>query len=102
VPKRSKQLEDTVRAYLDLKKCQYISSKNQTVKCYKCNAFQQVRTQGFDFFVFYPVDMMAFIECKTGAGKMSPSQKKTQAMAEGCGIPYHIVIDTIDSLLEVM
>jgi len=95
---RAKDLETAVRKYLDLKGCKYISSKNQTVKCYKCNAYQQVRTQGFDFLVFWPE--VHFIEVKTGAGKLSPAQKEYRAAADKVGIPYTVVHDTIDVLLD--
>ena len=97
---RAKDLEDAVRKYLDLKGCKYISSKNQTVKCYRCKAFQQVRTQGFDFLVIHPE--VHFLEVKTGSGKLTKPQKKMRAMADECGIPYTVVHDTVEAVMEVL
>ncbi len=97
---KAKDLEDAVRKLLDVKGFKYISSKNQTVRCFKCQAFQKVRTQGFDFFAFAPRVMM--IECKTGKGRLSKPQKVMQAEAESVGVPYIVVRDTVDVLLDVL
>ncbi len=97
---KAKLLEDAVRMLLDVKGFKYISSKNQTVRCYKCQSFQKVRTQGFDFFVFHP--KVFFCEVKTGSGRLTKSQKETKAMAEACGIPYFEIHDTVDELLDVL
>jgi len=97
---RAKELEDAGRKYFDLKNYEYISAKNQTVKCYKCGAFQQVRTQGFDFLIWHP--KIAFAEFKTGAGVLSKSQKKLKATCERVGVPYIEVHDTIDDLMKVL
>ena len=95
---RAKDLEDAVRKYHDAKGHKYMSSKNQTVKCWKCKAFQQVRTQGFDFLVWFP--FVRFEECKTGTGTLTKPQKKCKTEAEAVGIPYLVIHDTIDALLK--
>jgi len=99
---RPKELEDAVRKFLDLKNCQYISSKNQTVRCYKCGCFQKVRTQGFDFFVYAPLNRLCFIECKTGKSRLTKPQEAAKAIAEQENIPYIVVRDTVDELVDCM
>jgi len=97
---RAKDLEDAVRNLLDLYGCQYISSKNQTVKCYKCQAYQKVRTQGFDFLVFSPRVFM--VECKTGKAKLTKPQKEMKAIAESEGLPYIVVRNEVDVLVKFL
>jgi len=95
---RGKELEDAARKYLDLKGYLYISAKSQTVKCLKCGQFQKVRTEGFDQFVYYP-DVFV-LEEKTGAGVLSPAQKRMKEKCERVGIPYLELKDNIDLLLK--
>ena len=93
---RDKEYEKACGTLLTAKGYHYISAENQTVKCYKCGSFQQVRTEGFDFHVFFPRTF--FVECKTKGGKLSPSQLKLQALCKKLGVPYIVVRDTIDEL----
>lgn len=97
---RAKGFEDAVRKLLDVHGMKYISSKNQAVKCRRCKAYQQVRTQGFDFLVYWP--RVIFIECKTGESRLTDAQKKMKEEVQSAGVTYVELHDTVDVLLDVL
>ena len=94
---RAKQLEEAVRKYLDIKGYKYIRVDNY--RCFRCGQVQNSSAKGFpDFMVISP---LTAIEAKTGrGGKLSAEQKEFRELWEGQGLPYILLRDTVDELLE--
>lgn len=94
--RRAKQLEEAVRDYLDIKRIPYVRVDNY--RCYKCGTIQNSAATGFpDFMIVKP---LTAVEVKTGKGKLSPEQIIFKTLWEDQGLPYILVRDNIDSLME--
>ena len=97
--KRSQELENAVEDYLKLKGCSYLRIDNY--RCFKCGQVQNSKAKGWpDFFVFYP--RLYALECKTGKGRLNPTQKGVRIKMEKVGIPFLLVRDTVDELLKIL
>ena len=97
---RAKELEAAVRQYLDLKKIKYISAANQRAVCPHCRKYFNVQTEGWDFFCFSPADCLCVIECKTGESRLSKAQREWRERCEKLGIPYLVIRDNVDELMD--
>jgi len=94
--KRSKQLEEAVRKYLDIKGYEYI--RVDSYRCFKCGQVQNASAKGFpDFLVIKP---LTAIEVKTDTGRLSVEQIEFKELWQAQGLPYILLRDTIDELLE--
>ena len=97
--KRSQELEHAVEDYLVVKGYSYLRISNY--RCFKCGQVQNAKAKGWpDFFCYSPT--LCAIEVKTGKGVLSLEQKEIKAKLELAGIPYIVVRDTVDELLEVL
>jgi hypothetical protein len=96
---KGKRLESAVKELLELHNCEYHRVDNY--RCFKCGQVQNSNAKGFpDFFVYYP--FLLAIECKTGKGRLSKAQKKVKRLMEDSGIPFLVVRDTTDKLIEYL
>lgn len=96
---RARELEAAVANYLKLKRCDYLRIDNY--RCFKCGQVQNAKAKGWpDFFVYSP--KIYALECKTGKGKLNPTQKGVRIKMEKAGIPFLIVRDNIDELIKTL
>ena len=95
---RSKQLEDAVGNLLDAKNLRYMRVDNY--RCFNCGAIGNSRAKGWpDFFCYSP--FLLAIECKTGTGKLSKSQREIKKLLEKT-THYIVVKDNIDELIKII
>jgi len=96
--RRSKQLEEAVRDYLDIKGYKYI--RIDVYRCPNCHKIFNSKATGFpDFMIRNP---LTFVECKTGKAVLSKEQKAIKEDMDNQNIPYILVRDNIDALMEVL
>jgi len=94
---RGRDLERSVEKYLRAQKIAFVRIENY--RCFKCGQVQNSKANGFpDFFCYSPIILA--IECKTGAGKLSPIQKEVRLAMLTTGIDYLLVRDNIDALIK--
>jgi hypothetical protein len=100
VADRARELERAVENYLKVTGASFITSSNQHARCPKCGQMFRVPTEGWDFFVFHPFNRMGFIECKTGKSQLTKSQKEWKSRCKDIRVPYLVVRDSVDALIE--
>jgi hypothetical protein len=91
--KRHAELLKATKEYLDLKNVFYVS-RWQT-RCHKCGNIQSTSPSGCDILV-----VSHEIEIKTGNSKLTEAQKKERDRARRYGVPYTVVENTIDQLVN--
>lgn len=96
---RAKELENATEKILKLAKASYQRVTNY--RCFKCGQVQNSQSKGWpDFFCYDPI--LIAIECKTGAGRLTPEQIRIRISLENRGIPYLVVRDNVDVLVEFL
>jgi len=94
--KRSKEFENAVKEYLDIKGIEYIRVDNY--RCYKCGTIQNSQASGFpDFLCLHP---LVAIECKTGTGRLTKKQTEVLMLLELSGVDVIVLRDTLDDLIK--
>jgi hypothetical protein len=93
--KRGKQFEGVVRKYLSLNNIPFCEFD---YRCRKCGTIMNSGASGLpDFLCFKP---LVGIECKTGSGRLSKSQKNMKKIFENADVPYIVARDNIDTVVE--
>ena len=94
---RGHGLEQAVEKYLRIRRFMFVRIENY--RCFRCGQVQNSKANGFpDFFCYFP--RVVAIECKTGAGRLSPIQKVVRDAMQKAGIDYVLIRDNIDELLK--
>lgn len=97
--KRWQEFEKAVENLLLYYKCEFIKITNY--RCFRCGQVQNSKAANVpDFFIYYP--KVFAVECKTGKGALTEGQKKTKEKMEKAGIPYILLRDTTDELIEYL
>lgn len=95
---RAKELENAVSDYLKLNKIPFMRVDNY--RCFKCGQVQNKKASGWPDFYCYKFKPHLAIECKTGAGKLTPEQIEVKDDLESSGDAYILLHDNIDKLIE--
>jgi hypothetical protein len=93
-----KWLESQVAEVLDIKNIPWRRVDNY--RCPRCGLVFNSNAAGMpDFLLLAP---FAFVECKSGKGRLSPEQKTVMKYIKAAGIPYIVCRDSVDELLHFL
>ena len=92
--KRWQELEQAVEKLLTVKGYRFWRVSNY--RCFRCGQVQNAKAIGMpDYVVWYP--KVFYIECKTGASKLSPEQQEVKMLSKG---RFILVRNNVDELIN--
>ena len=95
---RHQEIQEAIEKLLNARGMRHMSVTNYT--CFKCGQVQNGKAKGHpDIEVYLP---HFYIEIKVSPDKLKPEQKAIKELIDRAGIPYIIVRDNTDALIEYL